>query len=243
MINELNEKLKEYSHEYFVNEFRKSKPNTAYNKLQYKSVGVFVGLCILGFLLVLSIIYRGHLGEYWYWISLCLFLSLVVGIFFLVELDSHRMTVLSGMASAYLENQGEREKIQDSLLLKNRTEKMQYINYIKNSYRAEIVRKHLGNDYNINTIKALKDEAEIKDVRLGLDFVSVCSIIALCVALVTWYGLDIEHGWPIVLVSFLSLVAIPVIIYVIKLGEWEFFKSKTHKERRETLSFILYDYM
>lgn len=242
MINELNEMLKEYSHKYFIKEFRKSKPKTAYNKLQYKCVGVFVGSCILGELCVLSIIYRGHLGECWYWIFLCLLLSLFVGVFCLVELDSHRMTVLSGMASAYLENHGEREKIQDCFLLTTRKEKMQYIYFIKNSYRASIVRQYLGKDYSIGAIKALKDEVEIKDVKLGLDFISVCSIIALCVALVTWYGLDIEHGWPIVLVSFLLLVAIPVIIYVIKLGEWEFFKSKKHKELRETLTFMLYDY-
>lgn len=243
MINKLDDKLKEYSNEYFMNEFIKSKPNTEYNKLNYKCIGLFVGLCIVFVLFVFSFVYRSYLGQGWYWCSLSLLLCLLVSVFYLGELENRRLAVLSEMASAYLESHGELEKIQDYGLLTTWKEKMQYIHSIRNSYRADIVKRSLGNDYSIDAIKALKDAVEIKGVKLDLNFVSVCSFIALSVSLVAWFGFDIKNGWPIVLGFFLILLGGYVAFdYCVKLFKWHC-KCKKYKILRETLSFMLYDYM
>lgn len=241
MINELDEKLKVYSDEYFINEFVKSKPIVGYCKLE-RRCGVAIGaFFVLLPVLILSIMCWSRLYYCLYWLSLCLFLCLLVDVFLLVKLERQRTKILLEMANAYLEKHGEIKGRIPNGSLKTSIAQNKYIHSIENAYRAEIVRQYLSNDYSISVIKALNDEVEIKEVKFGLGFFSVCSLLALSVSLVAWGGFDIKSGWHIAFVVFFYLVAIPVVIYVFKIGRLELFTNKRRKELRETLSFMLYD--
>lgn len=149
MINKLNEQLKKYSHEYFVKEFMKSKPNAGYNKLKSKQVWILVGFCILIVaILVVSVIYNPHWGAGWYyWGVLSLFFCLLVAGAFLGRLECRKTTVLSGMASTYLENHEDlKKKIQNCDPLTTRKKKKRYIDSIINSSMADIVKQYLSNE-------------------------------------------------------------------------------------------------
>lgn len=245
MINKLNEQLKEYSYEYFVKEFMKSKPNAGYNKLTSKHNWTLAGFCILISILVLLGIYSSHWSAnwyYWFLLFLCLCL-LVADIFCLGKLECRRITVLSGMASAYLENHKDlKKKIQDCAPLTTRKKKKQYIDSIINSYRADIVKQYLSNDYNINTIKVIKDETSIKEFKYNLDFIAVCALVSLSVSFVAWLRSDIQNGWPIAVLGFFILLLCYFVSLGIRLVSWVR-KHNKYKVLRETLSFILYDYM
>lgn len=242
MINKLDERLKKYSHKYFVKEFMKCKPNTEYNKLEKKEVWALVSLCILVVVLILLLICSSRLRVWWYWYPLCLILFSLVYVFVYWKLECRKMMVLAGMAPAYLENHKDlKKKIQNYSLLKIGRDR-KYVKTIENTYRADILKRYLGNDYNINTIKALKDEISIKDVKFDLGFIPFCSLIALSVSLVAWMGLNIQKGWPIAVLIFLVLLGLYSVIHLVRLSVWDF-KCKKYKILRETLSFMLYDYM
>lgn len=244
MINKLDEKLKKYSHEYFIKEFMKSKPNPGYKKLKNKYIWLLVSFCIVIALLVLSVIYSSQWGARWYyWGVLSLFFCLLVAGAFLGKLECRKTTVLSKSAATFLEKHKDlKKKIQDCDPLTTRKKKKQYIDSIINSYRADIVKQYLNNDYNINTIKAIKDETSIKEFKYNLDFIAVCALVALSVSFITWLEIDIQNGWPIAVLGFLILLLCYFVSLGIKLAVW-LRKHKKYKILRETLSFILYDYI
>lgn len=243
MINKLNEELKKYSHKYFVKEFMKCKPNTEYSKLKKKGVGLLVGFCILVVMLALSFICRCYLGDCWYLCSLCLLLCLLVLAFWSRDVECHRMKVLSGMAAAYLDTHEDlKKRIQDYALLTTWKDRMQYIYAIRNTYRADIVKQCLGNDYNISTISALSNGISIKGVKFDLGFVPFCSLVALSVSLAAWARPHIQQGWPIAVLGIFFLLIGYSAYHGVRLIVWDF-KCKKYKILRETLSFMLYDYM
>lgn len=243
MINELNEKMKEYSHEYFVKEFRNSKPSIEYNELEYKIFVTIAALVVVGVIGGLLLVCRVCECPKYYWVGGALVPCLLGGLIYFFRLNCKKTKILLEMANAYFAKHGDIRGKLPNAPLKTARARNKYIRAIENAYRAEIVRQYLGNEYTISTIKTLKDEVEIKDVKLGLSFASICSFLGLSVSVVAWFGFDIEKGWPIALCGVLFLLAVHVGIYVAKLGGWEFCKSKKHKELRDTLSFILYDYM
>lgn len=244
MINKLDEKLKAYSNEYFIDEFVKSKPAAEYCALESKC-GVAAGaFFVLLPILILSIKSWSRLCPSWYWFSLCLFIGLFADIFFFRKLNCRRTKILYEMACAYKEkNDNLKAKVLDCGLLTTPKAQNQYINAVKNAYRADIVKRELGNEYNIKTIKVLKDEIKIKEVKLGLNFGSICSFFAVSVALAAWYRFDYKNGWPIVLGFFSIFLSGYVIFdYCVRLFMHPY-KSKKYSILRETLSFMLYDYM
>lgn len=238
MINRLDERLKKYSHKYFVKEFMKCKPNTEYNKLEKKEIWALVSFCILAVVLILLLICSSRLSACWYWYPLCL----LVYAFVYWKLECRKMTVLSGMGSAYLEKHKDlKKKIQDYDLLATQKDR-KYVDTIQNSYRAEIVKQCLGNDYNISTISALKNEISIQGVKFDCGFSSVCSLVALSIAFAAWEGPHIQQGWPIAVLCFFILLLVYTVCSVVRVLMWNF-KCKKYKILRETLTFMLYNYM
>lgn len=243
MINKLDERLKKYSHKYFVKEFMKCKPDKEYNKLENKQVWTRVSFCILMVILIVSLIGNFHLSACWYWYYSCILLCLcAVYAFVCWKLECRKMTVLSGMAVVYLEKHRDlKKKIQEQGLLTTERDR-KYINTIENTYRADIVKRCLGENCNINVIKALKDEISIKDVKFDLSFIPVCSLVALSIAIANWLTTNIQERWLIAVVIFLVLLGLYSVIHLIRLSVWNF-KCKKYKILRGTLSFMLYDYM
>ena len=242
MINKLDEKLKAYSNEYFIDEFIKSKPSTEYCKLESKC-GVAAGAFrVLLPVWILSIACWSRLSPCWYWVVfLCLLLCLLVDIVFFWKFSRRRTKILSDMACAYLERHSDiKEKLPDCGILRTRKEKKQSVNFIGNVYRAEIVKQYLGQDYSISTLKALKDEIAIKEVEWGLGLISLCSLGALSVALFQWKGFDFQNGWSYAIGGTVILSAIYVIFYFGRLL-WLQYKGKKHAILRETLIFMLHD--
>ena len=244
MINKLDEKLKAYSNEYFIDEFIKSKPSAEYCKVESKC-GVAAGaFCVLLPMLILAIKFWSRLCPCWYWLSLFLLLGLLLDIYFFRKLDRRRTKFLFEMACVYREKHDNLQvKVLDCGLLTTKKAQNQYIYLVRNAYRADIVKRELGNEYNISTIKTLKDAIKIKEVKLGLNFGSICSFFALSVALSAWYGFDFKNGWPIAVGFFLILLGGYVIFdYCVRLFICPY-KSKKYSALRETLSFMIYDYM
>lgn len=243
MINKLNEELKKYSHKYFVKEFMKCKPNAEYNKVKKKGVLLLTGFCVLIVMLTLSVICRCYLGDCWYLCSSCLLLCLIVLAFWSRDVECHRMKILSEMASAYLDNHEVLKiRIQDYTLLTTWNDRMQYIYAIRNTYRADILKQCLGNDYNISTISALKNEISIKRVKFDLGFISFCSLVALSIAVADWLSDNVQEGWPIAIGILCLLVLVYFLGHRARLVVRDF-KCKIYKILRETLSFMLYDYI
>lgn len=243
MINKLDERLKKYSHKYFVKEFMKYKPNTEYKKLKKKGVWLVAGFCILIIMLTVSVICRCYLGDCWYLCSLCLLICLFVLAFWSRDVECYRMKVLAGMAAAYLDTHEDlKKRIQDYALLTTWKGRMQYIYAIRNTYRADIVKQCLGNDYNICTLKALKDEISIKGVKFDLGFISFCSLFALSIAIADWLSPYTQNKWPIAIGVLFFLVLFYFLGHGARLVARDF-KCKKYKILRETLTFMLYNYM
>ena len=243
MINKLDEKLRKYSHKYFVEEFMKCKPNTEYRKVKKKGAWLLGSFCILIGMLTLSVICGYYWGDCWYLCSLSLLICLLVLAFWSRDVECYRMKVLSRMAATYLDtHEALKRRIQDYALLKTWKDRMQYISVIENTYRADILKQCLGDDYNISTISALKNEISIKRVKFDLGFISFCSLVALSIAVADWLRGDVQEGWLIAI----GILFFLVLFYFLGHGARVVirdFKCKRYKILRDTLTFMLYDYM
>lgn len=243
MINELNEKMKEYPDKYFIKEFKKCKPSTTYRELEYEFYVLVASLVIVWIGGVVSLIFGSCAWPHWFWKILSMGFCSAVFVWLLLRVDRRKTNILFEMACAYLEKYSEiKEKLHNSDLLTTPNLKKQYIHSVKKAYRAEIVRKYLGNSCNVSAIKALKDEIMLKNVEFDLGFFPLCSLLALSIAFVEWKGFDFQNGWIVVLRSVWVLSGIVVFIYFVKRVVY-YYKSRKNKELRETLEYMLYEHM
>ena len=243
MINKLDEKLRKYSHKYFVEEFMKCKPNTEYRKVKKKGAWLLGSFCILIGMLTLSVICGYYWGDCWYLCSLSLLICLLVLAFWSRDVECYRMKVLSGMAAAYLDNhEALKKNIKDYALLATWKDRMKYINTIENTYRADMVKQHLGNDYNIGTIGVLKKEISINGMKFELGFGLVCSLVALSITVADRLSDNVQEERPIAVMIFFILLLCYFVYHSVRLVAWDL-KCKRYKILRDTLTFMLYNYM
>lgn len=238
MINELNEKLKGYSNKYFIDKFINSKPNAEYNKLKHKGGVAIVVFYVLWLAFSFSIMFQAYCWVKW-WYPLIVFLGLFIDVCWFWRLDCRRAGILSKMASVYVKTHIFMEwRLPAYGSLKTKKAQDKYIYSIRNSYRAEVVRRYMGAEYNIRAIKDLKDEVEIKNINLwGLisygTFLSLSIEISECMGYEGVDKLYMAFGFSLIWLT--GCVAV-----WFGISTWLYCRNK-HKILRETLEFILYD--
>lgn len=241
MINELNEMLKKYSNGYFIEKFEKIKPSVRYNRLKRMSLTMLIVFLVAFSMFVLSIGCWDCLGAWRAWGFGGVVLCMLASVFCLCRSECHKTRIQSGMAYAYLKKHGSvKAKLPKYGSFNTVKEHRQYVYFVKNAYRAEIVRTYLGNEYNLESIKAMRDIIAVKDVKFRLGFFSFLSLFSLGVSLGDWQIFDGLDKLNSAIGVAVLLAAVYVIGYLVMFGIW-CFKVKKYSALSETLTFILYD--